>query len=138
MSEKITITFPDGNKKEVDKGISGLELASQISKSLAKESVAVKINDEINKSINSVNQKDLSLLNNKKGKLMDLRMELTGTISLNYADVFSGSPPSVQRRLGSMSWELYNTTSKQTKTHENTLNISIKKYEDILDRFKKL
>ena len=47
MSEKITITFPDGNKKEVDKGISGLELASQISKSLAKESVAVKINDEI-------------------------------------------------------------------------------------------
>ena len=47
MSEKITITFPDGNKKEVDKGISGLDLASQISKSLAKESVAVKINDEI-------------------------------------------------------------------------------------------
>ena len=47
MSEKITITFPDGNKKEVDKGISGLELASKISKSLAKESVAVKINDEI-------------------------------------------------------------------------------------------
>ena len=39
MSEKITITFPDGNKKEVDKGINGLELASQISKSLAKESV---------------------------------------------------------------------------------------------------
>ncbi len=47
MSEKVIITFPDGNKKEVDKGISGLELASQISKSLAKESVAIKINNEI-------------------------------------------------------------------------------------------
>ncbi len=47
MSEKIIITFPDGNKKEVDKGINGLELASQISKSLAKESVAIKINNEI-------------------------------------------------------------------------------------------
>ncbi len=47
MSEKIIITFPDGNKKKVDKGISGLELASQISKSLAKESVAIKINNEI-------------------------------------------------------------------------------------------
>ncbi len=47
MSKKIIITFPDGNKKEVDKGISGLELASQISKSLAKESVAIKINNEI-------------------------------------------------------------------------------------------
>ena len=33
MSEKIIITFPDGNKKEVDKGINGFELASQISKS---------------------------------------------------------------------------------------------------------
>ncbi len=47
MREKIIITFPDGNKKEVDKGINGLELASQISKSLAKESVAIKINNEI-------------------------------------------------------------------------------------------
>ncbi len=47
MSEKIIITFPDGNKKEVNKGINGLELASQISKSLAKESVAIKINNEI-------------------------------------------------------------------------------------------
>ena len=47
MSEKIIITFPDGNKKEVDKGINGLELASQISKSLVKESVAIKINNKI-------------------------------------------------------------------------------------------
>ena len=47
MSEKIIITFPDGNKKEVDKGINGLELASQISKSLAKESVAIKINNAV-------------------------------------------------------------------------------------------
>ena len=34
MSEKIIITFPDGNNKEVDKGINGLDLASQISKLL--------------------------------------------------------------------------------------------------------
>ena len=47
MSSKITITFPDGNTKEVIKGISGLELAEQISKSLAKESIAFKANDEI-------------------------------------------------------------------------------------------
>jgi len=47
MSSKITITFPDGNTKEVDKGISGLELAEQISKSLAKESIAFKSNGEI-------------------------------------------------------------------------------------------
>ena len=97
-----------------------------------------KIDEEINKLIKSENEKDLSELNNKKGKLMDLRMELTGTISLNYADVFSGSPPSLLRRLGSMNWELYSTTSKQTKTHEKTLNISKEKYEQLLNKFKNL
>ena len=48
MSEKITITFPDKNSKEVEKGISGIEIAEQISKSLAKEAIAFSINDEIN------------------------------------------------------------------------------------------
>jgi len=47
MSDKITITFPDENSKEVQKGISGLAIAEQISKSLAKEAIAVSINDEI-------------------------------------------------------------------------------------------
>ena len=47
MTSKITITFPDGNTREVTSGISGLELAEQISKSLAKESIAIKANDEI-------------------------------------------------------------------------------------------
>ena len=42
MSNNITITFPDGNTKSVSKGLSGFELASQISKSLAKESIAIK------------------------------------------------------------------------------------------------
>jgi threonyl-tRNA synthetase len=60
MSKKITITFPDGNKKEVNKGINGLELASQISKSLAKESVAIKLNNEI-KDISSPISSDASV-----------------------------------------------------------------------------
>ena len=60
MSEKIIITFPDGNKKEVDKGLNGLELASQISKSLAKESVAIKINNDI-KDINLPINSDASV-----------------------------------------------------------------------------
>jgi len=47
MSEKIKITFPDENSKEVQKGISGLAIAEQISKSLAKEAIAFSINDEI-------------------------------------------------------------------------------------------
>jgi len=46
MSEKITITFPDGNSKTCKSGINGFEIAESISKSLAKESIAIKINSE--------------------------------------------------------------------------------------------
>ena len=47
MINTIKITFPDGNTKNVNKEISGLEIAESISKSLAKESIAIKINNEI-------------------------------------------------------------------------------------------
>ena len=73
MSEKITITFPDGNKKEVDKGINGLELASQISKSLAKESVAIKINNEI---------KDISLPINSDASVAILKRDSEEALEL--------------------------------------------------------
>ena len=73
MSEKITITFPDGNKKEVDKGINGLDLASQISKSLAKESVAIKINNEI---------KDISLPINSDASVAILKRDSDEALEL--------------------------------------------------------
>ena len=47
MSSNVTITFPDGNTRKIKKGITGLQLAELISKSLAKESIAFKVNDEI-------------------------------------------------------------------------------------------
>ena len=97
-----------------------------------------KIDGEINKSLNSSSNSNLESLNKKKGDIMDLKMILTGTRSLNYADVFSGSPPSVQRRLGNMSWELYNTTSKPTKTHEMTYKISKEKYDEVLRSFREI
>jgi len=46
MSDKITITFPDGNSKTCKSGVNGFEIAEGISKSLAKESIAIKINNE--------------------------------------------------------------------------------------------
>ena len=47
MKEIINITFPDGKSHEERKGITGFEIAEKISKSLAKEAIAFKINDEI-------------------------------------------------------------------------------------------
>ena len=61
MSDNITITFPDGNTKSVEKDISGFDLANQISKSLAKESVAIQIDGKICDLSLELNQ-DLSLI----------------------------------------------------------------------------
>ncbi len=112
------------------------ELVSLVNELVDKIDQAIEeIDGKINKSLNSSSDSNLESLNKKKGDIMDLKMILTGTRSLNYADVFSGSPPSVQRRLGNMSWELYNTTSKPTKTHEMTYKISKEKYDEVLRSF---
>ena len=66
MSDNIKITFPDGNTKSVEKGISGFDLANQISKSLAKESVAIQIDGKIC---------DLSLKLNEDCKVVIIKRE---------------------------------------------------------------
>ena len=66
MSNNIIITFPDGNTKSVKKGTSGLDLANQISKSLAKESVAIQINGQVS---------DLSLELNQDCKVVIIKRE---------------------------------------------------------------
>ena len=41
----VVITLPDGSRREFSGPITGLELAEDISKSLAKSAVAVRVND---------------------------------------------------------------------------------------------
>ena len=43
----IKITFPDHSVKEYEKGITGLEIAKELSNSLAKEVLSVSVNDEV-------------------------------------------------------------------------------------------
>jgi threonyl-tRNA synthetase len=47
MSNQIKITFPDGNSREFEAGISGAELAKSISISLAKVALAIKVDGEL-------------------------------------------------------------------------------------------
>ena len=56
MSNKIIITFPDGNTKEFDKGITGFEIANSISPALAEQAIAVKLNDIIRDISYSINE----------------------------------------------------------------------------------
>jgi threonyl-tRNA synthetase len=47
MSREITLTFPDGSQKTYPSGITGQEIAKEISPKLAKNALAVKINDRV-------------------------------------------------------------------------------------------
>ncbi len=47
MMEKINITFPDGNRKEFEKGITAYQIADSISGRLAKEALAAKVNGSV-------------------------------------------------------------------------------------------
>ncbi|MFZ1977713.1 MAG: TGS domain-containing protein, partial [Bacteroidota bacterium] len=67
--EKITITFPDGKTKEYDSGVSGFQIASGISKGLAKEALAVEVDGEV---------RDLSRPINKSSLLRILKWNDTG------------------------------------------------------------
>ena len=43
----ITLSFPDGNKRDFGAGVTGLDVASSIAKSLAKKSVAMRLDGEL-------------------------------------------------------------------------------------------
>lgn len=45
--ETINITFPDGTKKTVKRGITGKEIAAEISQGLLRDALAIQVNDEI-------------------------------------------------------------------------------------------
>ncbi len=47
VKEKINITLPDGSTKEFPKGVTGLDIAEEISKSLAREVLAVDVDGEV-------------------------------------------------------------------------------------------
>ena len=47
MKEKINITLPDGSKKEFSKGITGYDIALNISEGLAKQAILVEINGQL-------------------------------------------------------------------------------------------
>ena len=65
MSDKINIILPDGKKVELIKGSTGYDVASKISESLAKDAVAVMIDDEL-KDLNFPIDSNSRIENNQK------------------------------------------------------------------------
>jgi threonyl-tRNA synthetase len=71
LAENIKITFPDGNSKEYDKGISAYDIAASISKGLANDVLVVEVNGKM-KDLNAPINEDASIVFHKfdsdKGK----------------------------------------------------------------------
>jgi threonyl-tRNA synthetase len=47
MASAVSLTFPDGSKREYPAGTTGREVAESISKSLAKKAVAIALDGEL-------------------------------------------------------------------------------------------
>ena len=71
MSDKILITFPDGNSKEFDKGISAFKIAESISPGLAEAALAAEVNGfvkDLDSPINSNSIINFLKFDDDKGK----------------------------------------------------------------------
>ncbi len=52
----INITFPDGNVRQYDAGVTGMDIAKSLSNSLAKKVLSVSVNDEVWDSMRPINE----------------------------------------------------------------------------------
>ena len=81
-NNKITITFPDGNIKEYDKGITGYQIAESIAKSLAKMAIAISV-DGVQKDLSDIIDSDSAIsiitMDNEEG-LEIMRHTLTAQV----------------------------------------------------------
>lgn len=68
----MLITFPDGNKRKFEQGVSGYEIAQSISEGLARNIIGVILNDDIKIEINKPINEDASIkfvtFNDEEGK----------------------------------------------------------------------
>ncbi|MBT3939003.1 MAG: threonine--tRNA ligase [Pelagibacterales bacterium] len=78
----MTITFPDGNIKEYDKGITGYQIAESIAKSLAKMAIAISV-DGVQKDLSDIIDSDSAIsiitMDNEEG-LEIMRHTLTAQV----------------------------------------------------------
>lgn len=69
----INITFPDGFTKPFNKGVTGAEIASSISKSLAKEAMVVEINGSLaDMSFPIENDSSIRILTSKDPEVLEI------------------------------------------------------------------
>ena len=128
--EKIKIKFPDSSIKELDKGVSGLQVAQSISSRLADDALAVEVNGKV-KDLNSKLIEDCSIkiltFNEGEGKEVYWHSSshlMAHAIKSIYPEAKFGVGPAIENGF-------YYDFDINTKLGENDLNIIENKMMEI-------
>lgn len=125
----INITFPDGSNKQYNKNITGFEIASNISASLAKDALVVEVNNELKDlSFPIENDCSLRILTHKDSECLEiLRHDAAHIIAEAAKELF----PDIQVTIGPAieNGFFYDFAKDKPFTPEDLLNIEAKMYE---------
>ena len=136
MTDNINITFPDGNSREFPRGTNGLEIAKQISKSLAKEAIALKINGEVlDLSQKIKNDAEIQILKKESEDALEIiRHDCAHVMAEAVQELFPGTQVTIGPAIESGFY--YDFASRNPFT-TNDLKIIEKKMSKIINRGEK-
>ncbi len=129
----ITLTLPDGSKKDLNEAISGAAFAARISKSLAKKAIAVKVDGEV-KDLATILDHDcvIEILTRETEEGLELiRHDAAHVMAEAVQELF----PDTQVTIGPVIENgFYYDFARETPFHEADLEKIEKKMKEIVDR----
>ncbi len=94
---------------------------------------------KIKEAIKASSKNPLDLLNKAneiEDGINDAMVKLVGNESIRKRD--ESDPPSINDRIESISWDLINTASAPTRTHEKSYQVAVEKFSEVHRRLKYL
>ena len=132
MSNKVTITFPDGNTKFFDIGITGYDIAYSISPALAEQAIAVILNDSVKDLSYPINEdKTISILKRSSSEALELiRHDCAHVMAEAVQELFPGTQVTIGPAIDN---GFYYDFSRENSFTLADLEIIEKKMHEIID-----
>ena len=128
-----TITLPDGNNLKFSKGVTGLQVAEKISKSLAKQAIVISVDNEL-KDLNFLIEKDCKIkiftAKNEEG-LDTIRHDTAHILAMAVQEIFPGTQVTIGPVIENGFY--YDFARKEPFTEEDLKKIE-NKMREIVDR----
>lgn len=96
MADAITLSFPDGSERSYDAGTTGRDVAESISKSLAKKSVSIAIDDELRDLSDPITQGAVEFVNRTDDRALELiRHDAAHVMAEAVQELFPGTQATI-------------------------------------------